>query len=651
MEEKRGFFQNKKYILIGLLIVIALITIFVVSGKDNKYKSLEESMLATTKNYVKMGRISTKEDYYFTLKEMGMKETYNCNKDSGVLVTTKTGRLEYEVYLICGSYKSPKMKLTESKYITILGANPLIVDSDSSFVDPGYNANGYEVQSSTNYKNSPGLYTVTYLVSKNGVLKEKVVRYIAVGNFSSIDAPVITLNGDSNVVLKVGSTYVESGYLAIDPNDGSITSRVKIKSNVNTREIGEYEIIYQVTNSRGISATKKRLVSIIDADLNMYAQATIDPDSVTKNKVTINLKVVGNNYSYMVLPNKTRSNDTLISYEVTENNLYVFKIYDIYDNYTEKKVLIDNIDKIPPTGTCEAISQGGVVTYTVNAEDDSGIKGYSYYTGSEYTEFRSSNTFKYIMDYNVASAIIQDVAGNTTKVSCTKKKISTIVSATIPESKTVYIGDSYIVPVTISPSTGDKKEIYFDILSGGSYITLTKDGTVKGVSAGTAVIRMRVTDSDIEKQMIITVKKKEANYNWSPDYSDTSTPASWCTKSAAVLKAYMNGREVADRSKISMNVGETIRITLYLTKECGNVKHLTRTSADGQSNWQQFFSAESVPYVDRYDASTFVSTDHFDWVITANKKANEVILTQTTFQSTSKYREIKSFFHITVTAK
>ena len=162
---------------------------------------------------------------------------------------------------------------------------------------------------------------------------------------------------------------------------------------------------------------------------------------------------------------------------------------------------------------------------------------------------------------------------------------------------------------------------------------------------------MRVTDSDIEKQMIITVKKKEANYNWSPDYSDTSTPASWCTKSAAVLKAYMNGREVADRSQISMNVGETIRITLYLTKECGNVKHLTRTSADGQSNWQQFFSAESVPYVDRYDASTFVSTDHFDWVITANKKANEVILTQTTFQSTSKYREIKSFFHITVTAK
>ncbi len=665
-EEKREstFLKDKKKLIIAIsIIVIALITIFVVLTKDSKYKSLEESMLATTRNYVKTGRIDIKEDYYFTLSQMGMREVYDCNKDSGVLIKAGNGTINYEVYLICDSYKSPTMESTNSKYITILGANPLIVENNTTFMDPGYNGNGYTVQKSSNYRNSPGLYTVTYMVYDNGTLKEKVNRYVVVSNVASADAPTITLNGDSNVVLKVGSTYNEPGYIAIDPTDGPITSKVVTTSNVNMNVIGEYEIVYKVTNSKGLTSTKKRLVSVIDKDLNMYAQVSLSPEVPTKDKVEISLKITGNEYSYVVLPDKTTSKDVVVKYDVRENDLYVFKIYDTHGNSTEKKVFIENIDRTPPTGTCSAVSQGGVVTYTATGNDDSGIKGYSYYAGNDYTEFRSSNTFKYTMDYNLASVIVQDVAGNTTKISCTTKKISTIASATIPASTTIYIGDTYTIPVTITPTTGDKKEISFDLLSGGNYVTLTGD-TVKGVAEGTAYVRMRVADSNIVGQIAITVKKKTTTTStWRPDPSDTGDTASWCTKKAAVLTATMNGSPLADRSTITMNVGETVTVTLYLTKECGEVKQLTRTSASGQTSggtggcdtsdpicWRNWFTAKSVPSVNRDDPSTFVSTDHFDWVITATKSANgkTIALSQTTFQSTSKYREIKSFFHLNV---
>ena len=77
---------------------------------------------------------------------------------------------------------------------------------------------------------------------------------------------------------------------------------------------------------------------------------------------------------------------------------------------------------------------------------------------------------------------------------------------------------------------------------------------------------------------------------------------------------------------------------------------MTRTTADGQENWRNYFTGKSDPYVNRNNPSTFLATDHFDWVITANKKTGSkyIQLSQTTFQSTSSFSEIKSFFNINI---
>ncbi len=663
-DDKKIKVSKKVVVILIVLIILFFIGIKVFNNKS-KYERLETSMLATAKSLVQNNFIEVKEQYYFTLSKMGVKETYDCNKDSGVNIVNNNGVFKYEAYLICDSYKSASMKKSNGKYIELAGANPLIIQNNTAFVDPGYESN-YEVKRETNYKNYPGFYIMAYLVYDKGVLKETVNRYIIVGDIESSDAPTITLTGDENIIIKQGSSYVEPGYTATDKQDGNITNKVIKKSNVNSNVIGEYEIVYTVMNSKGLSTSKKRIVSVISKNANIIVSSSVSPEKETKDKVVITLKIKGSNYSHTVFPNGLISYDENPEYEVRENGTTTFKIYDKYGDYTEKKVVVKNIERTAPTGTCSATQQGGVVTYFVNAKDDTGIKGYSYYTSYGYTEIMSTNTFKYVMDLEGASVKIQDVAGNTTMISCEGKRISTITDISLPTSKEIQVGETYTIPVTITPSNANEKELYYELVSGDDIIALN-DNVVVGKKIGTATIRVRVKDSTIDKTITINVREKPVvSSNWSPDPNDTSEIANWCGHNAAGFTAKLNGQTISPGQTITMKVGQTIRINLYLTKACGTIKQLTRTSASGQGKtttgggwcgsddntcWKNWFSASSSPSVNSANPSTFVATDHYDWIITANKKTNgSVALSQTATQSTSKFIEIKSMIKIYVIA-
>ena len=136
-------------------------------------------------------------------------------------------------------------------------------------------------------------------------------------------------------------------------------------------------------------------------------------------------------------------------------------------------------------------------------------------------------------------------------------------------------------------------------------------------------------------------------------YYDTEpTPG----KAAQKLHVYHNGQRVYDDACITIKKGETIRLTVNLSDNAGEVKQLTRTSASGQGekksdpdHWTNWFTAKSEPFVNRYDSSTFVETDNYDWVITGDQVTNGyVILSQTTFHSTDNAPEFKSMYRIRV---
>lgn len=74
------------------------------------------------------------------------------------------------------------------------------------------------------------------------------------------EAPVINA---TDKTLTVGDKFdPKKDVTAIDKEDGDITKLMTIKSNVDTRKVGEYEVTYTVTDSQGTTSTKTIKVTV-----------------------------------------------------------------------------------------------------------------------------------------------------------------------------------------------------------------------------------------------------------------------------------------------------------------------------------------------------------------------------------------------------
>jgi len=82
------------------------------------------------------------------------------------------------------------------------------------------------------------------------------------GGSHDTNKPKITLIGDAKVLLKMGQNYSDPGATAYDQEDGDLTSQITKESNLDIHKIGNYEIIYSVTDSAGNTDTAKRKVSV-----------------------------------------------------------------------------------------------------------------------------------------------------------------------------------------------------------------------------------------------------------------------------------------------------------------------------------------------------------------------------------------------------
>lgn len=92
--------------------------------------------------------------------------------------------------------------------------------------------------------------------SGNVVTVERIIHYV------DVNPPAITLWGDSEIVLNGGNAYAEPGYSASDREDGDLTEKVTVTTNVNPYVPGEYTVNYEVMDSYGNVAKKERKVTV-----------------------------------------------------------------------------------------------------------------------------------------------------------------------------------------------------------------------------------------------------------------------------------------------------------------------------------------------------------------------------------------------------
>lgn len=137
----------------------------------------------------------------------------------------------------------------------------------------------YEEQGFTAWDEHDG--DITHLVrtkEKDGVIYYQVsdasgnqAEAVRVIEYVDPHLPQLILRGEEEITLTAGTPYLEPGFAAVDIGDGLITDRVQIDGEVDYYRRGSYTIRYQVTDSKGLTAEKQRIV---------HVEAVPQPDTV-----------------------------------------------------------------------------------------------------------------------------------------------------------------------------------------------------------------------------------------------------------------------------------------------------------------------------------------------------------------------------------
>ena len=173
--------------------------------------------------------------------------------------------------------------------ITLVGANPQIIEVGSPYVELGATAlDNYDgditasivIDASAVDTAVTGSYSVSYDVTDaNGNAATQVTRTVDVVDTT---APVITLVGSNPQIIEVGSPYVELGATALDDADGDITASIVIDATaVDTNTVGSYLVTYDVTDSSGNAATQvTRTVDVVDTTAPVITLVGANPQTI-----------------------------------------------------------------------------------------------------------------------------------------------------------------------------------------------------------------------------------------------------------------------------------------------------------------------------------------------------------------------------------
>jgi len=143
--------------------------------------------------------------------------------------------------------------------ITLKGEAVMSVVEGSSFTDPGttvtddHDKNLVAVATGTVDTSKTGDYTITYNVTDNGGLSAvPVTRTVQViAKPLENQKPTIKLEGSASITLEEGSTFIDPGATANDPEDGAL--EIIKTGEVITSVPGTYTLTYKATDKNGAS--------------------------------------------------------------------------------------------------------------------------------------------------------------------------------------------------------------------------------------------------------------------------------------------------------------------------------------------------------------------------------------------------------------
>lgn len=398
-----------------IIIIIPIIIILIVAGYfiikyRNSYDYYEKKMVNSAISYIDNNNISIKNDTYLSIKDLGITKKDNCSELSGVIIDNN---YNYQAYLKCDDYETNIVD--NSSNVSLKGDSLMIIPKGINYYEYGiYGTDDYKIIG--NVGTEEGVYTLNYVVG-NEMLERKVIIYD--DDELKNKYPIITLNGSDVIYLQKYEEFNDPKVNAYDISDSAISSKVMIEGNVNTNEVGEYEVIYSVTNLEGYTNSIRRKVIVAKDYTTTLVTSSIDPSNMTNENVNISLYIEGLDYKETLLPDGTINSNKEIIYSVSSNGDYSFKIFDTDDTFIEEVVNVNNINKEKPTGTCQATLYRDKTEIYVNANASVGISSYNYKVDGMESGFISNNTYTSpLIGKKNVSVTIKDNTNNTSEIVC-----------------------------------------------------------------------------------------------------------------------------------------------------------------------------------------------------------------------------------------
>lgn len=293
------------------------------------------------------------------------------------------------VTLICYErFSVPILKLYGKEIVTIK-LNESYKEDGYRILHPNYRIYKDVKVVSTIDNAKPGVYDIKYSLNYFNKSITKTRKVIVEDDIK----PIINLI-DGDVVIYEKKEYVEPGFIATDNYDGDITKLVKTTNNIK-EEVGEYEIVYTVSDSSGnaFTATRKVIVETKGAGL-IYLTFDDGPSSNTSTILDIlkqeNVKATFfvinfSDYYKPIVKRIVDEGHTIALHSYTHNYKIIYSSEDAYfDDLTKLSNKIKNLTGVEtkiirfPGGSSNTVSyfnKGIMSTLTKEVKK----RGYHYF--------------------------------------------------------------------------------------------------------------------------------------------------------------------------------------------------------------------------------------------------------------------------------
>lgn len=205
-----------------------------------------------------------------------------------------------------------------------------------------------------------GIYYIYYKIGDSSGNVGVSTRTVLISK-KNTGLPTISLVGDEVVTIKEGDSYTESGAIANDSEDGSLTDKIVVIGSVNTKVAGTYVIKYLVEDRDSNIAGITRTVIVEPSNGSIKVDISYDTSNIAETLVSISSVSNASNVKYAITNDDKKPSDKEFKDLTDENGKFIgtvsFKkngkyylwIKDSYGNIVKKIVVIDKLDETKPT--------------------------------------------------------------------------------------------------------------------------------------------------------------------------------------------------------------------------------------------------------------------------------------------------------------